>query len=150
MVPAVPTTPTTAGRPRERKTGPRTWPYRLTVEQVAELRELARRIEETCRFVGVPFDPGAAAAGLPADEGVDRRTAQKRASQRRARAVARFAVRDLRDDELEVVAGAPGELRRPTRETLAGYAAGLGLPVAVVDVWCRFCPGAVATTRGTR
>ena len=148
MVPAVP-----SAAVRSRKPPQRTWqPYRLTAEQVDQLRDLAARIEQTCRFVGVPLDPAAAAAGLT-DAGVDARTASKRASQRRTRAAALFAVRELGDDQLERVAAQPGELRRPTPETLAGWAEGLGLPAGVVEVWQRFCPDAIAVRsqqRGTR
>lgn len=128
-----------AAVPARQRTQPqRTWPqYTLTPAQVEALRELATAIEVSCMAAGVPADPSAMAAGLGD-------AAAKTGWSRRTRAAALLAAGNLDDSELEQRASKPGELRRPRRDTLAAWAAGLGLDGGVVDEWVRAAPGAIA------
>lgn len=105
-------------------------PYTLTVEQVEALGQLARHIALTAAELGLAVDVPAVARAAGTDPG-------------RLRLL-------LEADQISdptAVAAAPGRLRRPRRSTLERLAAAAGMPAAVVDVWCRHNPTAVAAER---
>jgi hypothetical protein len=135
--------PSSAGpgpRSSLRKTGPggrpgrgRQRPYRLTAEQVAAVRDLSDRIDQTLVEL---------TGSSPSPEQITDAAFVARMQPTRLRAL--LSAKDIGDGALDTVGARPGHVRRPRRSTLVRVAAAFGLPEVVVDLWCSHCPDAIA------